>query len=307
MLKFMAIVGLLVLGALACAQKPLPVDRSQQQQQPQKQAQAPQPAAPQPCTSEVCKENAENAERYAYYKSHPKEYLKAAFAPANLSNWILAGLGAVGGLLAILTILVIKRQADLMKEQSDLAKNKERSRLRIEMGNVILEPTPDWFLGLGAKWTVSIYGTTEAFIVAAECRCWVGDKGTYRRPRELDPTGMPDVISPHSKPLPLFVTLYGADGIGDVTASDIEAVRRGEKVIYCAGCIIFKNVFDETWMLDFTQRHDMALLTGGETFGIWNRQGKETNDECQIYPIPPRKRRWFHPLFDRIRSSPNPN
>jgi hypothetical protein len=89
------------------------VDGSHQQEQTQRQADTSQPAAPIPCASEVCKENAENAERYTYYKAHPKEYLKAAIAPANLSNWILAALGAIGVLGAILTLVVIKRQVVL--------------------------------------------------------------------------------------------------------------------------------------------------------------------------------------------------
>jgi hypothetical protein len=114
MLKWLAIFGLLVLGVLGCAQKPLPMNGGQQQQQPQPHAETPHPAAPQPCTSEVCKENTGNAERYAYYKAHPKEYLKAAIAPANLSNWILAGLGVIGGIVALGTLLVIKRQTDHM-------------------------------------------------------------------------------------------------------------------------------------------------------------------------------------------------
>ena len=86
---------------------------SQQQEHSESQTESANPPAPPPCTSAVSKENAENAERYAYYKSHPKEYFEAAFAPANASNWILAILGIVGGILAGLTLWTIKRQADI--------------------------------------------------------------------------------------------------------------------------------------------------------------------------------------------------
>jgi hypothetical protein len=102
----------LVLSVLGSAEKPLPVKGDQQQQQSQPHAAAAQPATPPTCTSEVCKENAENAERYAYYKAHHKEYLKAAIAPANLSNWILGALGVIGGILALLTLRTFKRQTD---------------------------------------------------------------------------------------------------------------------------------------------------------------------------------------------------
>jgi hypothetical protein len=110
MLKRLAIVGLLLIVAPIGAEKPLPVDRGHQQEQPQTGAAQAHPGTPPIQTSEVSKENAENAERYAYYKAHPKEYLKAAFAPANLSNWILAGLGVIGGILALFTLSTIKAQ-----------------------------------------------------------------------------------------------------------------------------------------------------------------------------------------------------
>lgn len=62
---------------LAVAQKPFPVDQGQQQQT-QVQPNTAKPAAPIVITSDIEKENADNAERYAYYKAHKKEYLNAA-------------------------------------------------------------------------------------------------------------------------------------------------------------------------------------------------------------------------------------
>jgi hypothetical protein len=104
--------GLLAISVLACAQKPLPIEGSHQQEQTQPLVDKAQSVTPPPCASEVCKENAENAERYAYYKAHPGEYLKAAIAPANLSNWILAGIGIVGSFIAVITLWTFKRQTD---------------------------------------------------------------------------------------------------------------------------------------------------------------------------------------------------
>ncbi len=121
MRKWLAILGLMLVVAPIGAQKPLPVDGSQQQEHSQNHSDAAHPSAPPACTSDVCKENAENAERYAYYKAHPKEYLETAFAPANLVNWILAGLGAIGGLLAILTLRIIKRQTKAAQVAAEAA------------------------------------------------------------------------------------------------------------------------------------------------------------------------------------------
>jgi hypothetical protein len=96
----------------ALAQKPLPVQGENKQGNAQAKPADPQPLPP-PITSEVDKENATNAERYAYYKAHPKEYLKAALAPANASNWVLAGLGFAASLIGVFTLLAIKRQSNL--------------------------------------------------------------------------------------------------------------------------------------------------------------------------------------------------
>ena len=108
MLKSLATVAL----ALTLAQKTLPVQGENQQNQAQSKTSETRPNTPTIAAVEVDKENAENAERYAYYKTHKKEYLKAALAPANLSNWILSGLGVVGGILALFTLRTFKRQTD---------------------------------------------------------------------------------------------------------------------------------------------------------------------------------------------------
>jgi len=106
MLKNLVIAAVILAGT----QKPLPMNRGQQQEQSQADTSAAQPIPPAFAVSDVDKENTANAERYAYYKAHPKEYLKAALAPANASNWILAALGIFGGVLALHTLSTIKAQ-----------------------------------------------------------------------------------------------------------------------------------------------------------------------------------------------------
>lgn len=113
MLKRLAILTVLAWSILAGAQKPLPVQRNEQQNQPQDKSGETSQNTQAIAATEVEEENAANAQRYAYYKAHPKEYLKTAIAPANLSNWILAGLGVIGGIIAGSTLWVIKRQIDL--------------------------------------------------------------------------------------------------------------------------------------------------------------------------------------------------
>jgi hypothetical protein len=95
---------------LVIAQKPLPMYGYGQPSQAQDATEKPCPNAQPVAITEVEKDNAENALKYAYYKAHPKEYLKAAIAPANASNWILACLGIIGAVVGIGTLRVVGRQ-----------------------------------------------------------------------------------------------------------------------------------------------------------------------------------------------------
>jgi hypothetical protein len=109
MLKKLMMFGVLFVGA----QNYVPLQWNEQQQNSQPHASESQPYPPLIVTSEIDKENAANAERYAYYKAHPKEYLKAALAPANASNWVLTVLGLVAAGIGLLTIVAIKGQSDI--------------------------------------------------------------------------------------------------------------------------------------------------------------------------------------------------
>lgn len=305
MLKRLAMFGILALCLVDGAGSQVPRDRGQQDRPSDKKADSAQPTRPLPPAAQI---QLAPAKQEGNSQQKPSKYpWRELYAPANVPNWILAFVAGWAGFLAYRTLKAIKRQADLMKEQSDLAKSKERARLRVEMGDVILRPKADFFLGFGADWIVKIYGPTEAFIVASQCHSWVGDKERYERPRDPDPTGMPDVISPASKPLQLFVNLRNSDNSDDVSADERIAIERGEKVIYCTGCIIFKNVFDETWMLDFAQRYIVSVLPEGATFGMWSRNQNDANGESQIFPIKSRKRRWFGLLPPVPPATSNPN
>ena len=220
----------------------------------------------------------------------------------------LVGVGFIGVILARMTLLAIKRQADLMKEQADLAKSKERARLRVEMGDVSLSPTTD-FLECGTTWVVNIYGTTEAFIVASECHCWIGDRDRFMSPGWLDPAVLPEVILPGSEPLRRFATLKSADSSREATPDELDAIRRGEGAVYCKGSIVFKNVFDETWMLSFARKYWVKQFPDSSPLEIWTLYGPQAdNSESQLYPfvVDPPKPRWFE-WFHARPHRPKPN
>jgi hypothetical protein len=291
MLKRLAILGLLVLVSGAWSQ--IPRNGSSQHDKAQDKQETANPAKP---VVVVDSQHGANNQEHATEK--PAKYpWKELLAPANIPNWFLVVVGGITGWFVYKTLKAINRQADLMKEQSDLAKSKERARLRVEMGDVVLEPTPNFFLGLGTNWKVKIYGTSEAFIIGSECLCWIGDKDNYQLPRPLDPTGIPDVISPQGKPLLLFANLWNTDGSEYARPAEAVSVLSGKKVLYCTGIIIFENVYDETWMLEFARYYEVTGAEDDETFGLWSRNNKEKQGESQLFPEKIPKRNWFERIF----------
>ncbi|MGO9325209.1 MAG: hypothetical protein ACLP07_11670 [Terracidiphilus sp.] len=244
MRKRLAMLGILLAGILACAQKPLPMEGSQQQKQSQSHADEAQPNTPPPCVSEVCKENAENAERYAYYKTHPEEYLKAAIAPANLSNWILASLGVIGGILALFTILTMRWSAE----------RQLRAYVTVERGIIANVANPvhnrkdnpetvariiDPQAGPTAQITIKNTGQTPAYNLIH----WGSiDIREYPLTTKLPTMPKPDhsywnVLGPT---VPEVKTLRMPRPL---TAEEIEGLRNGFRAIYCNGEIRYKDAF----------------------------------------------------------------
>jgi hypothetical protein len=280
MLKGLAIVGLLLaLTVLASAQEPLPVKGSQEQQHSQNQTNAAHPTAPQPCTSDVRKENAEKNERYAYYKAHPKEYLKAAVAPANLSNWILAGLGAAGALLAILTLLVIKRQGDTFV-------SKERARLAVELEPFELR-TPDQLWEV--EFLITNHGSTKAFIGEAQCLPCIEVEKWKAEDAEIHLViAIPKVLPPSETAVRFTGPMQKGDQI-DLTGWDmdqeiVDSVRSQEMAAFAVGHIEYGDVFGIKWRLRFCRRWRAFYNPDGTLWhGDWQDCGSPAaNSERRI-------------------------
>lgn len=223
--------GLLALGVLTSAQKPLPVDGSHQQEQTQPHVDKAPLVAPPPCASEVCKENAENTERFAYYEAHPNEYLKAAIAPANLSNWILAFLGVIGGVVAVITLFLIKRQADIMETQANDARESGAQTFA-----VLKEQTDNLLISAKAA-TVSAMAAEESSKAANAQIKMVRDKERARisvsvtaNELEISPSHSFDVI-------PIEITNYGVTSAFGVRAKADIFGQPGDDVPYMGNFI----------------------------------------------------------------------
>jgi hypothetical protein len=243
MLKRLAILGVALI-VVSCAQKPLPMDGGQQQQQAQAHANEAQPNAPPPCVTEVCKENAENAERYAYYKAHPKEYLKAAIAPANLSNWILATLGVIGGILALFTILTMRWSAERQLRAyvtvergiiANVANPIHNRRDNPETVARIIDPQA----GPTGQVTIKNTGQTPAYKLVH----WASmDIHEYPLTTKLPPMPRPEhsywnVLGPT---VPEMKTLRMPQAL---TEEEVEGLRNGTRAIYFHGEIRYEDAF----------------------------------------------------------------
>lgn len=280
MLKRLAIVGLLFLGVLACAKKPLPVQGGDQQEHTQTDPAKSQPNAPPPCTSEVCRESADNAERYAYYKAHPKEYWKAAIAPANLSNWILAVLGVIGGVSALFTIHTMRSSSERQLRAyvtvergiiANVANPVHNRRDSPETVARIIDPQA----GPAAQITIKNTGQTPAYNLIH----WATiDIREYPLSTELPPMPQPDhsywnVLGPT---VPEVKTLRMR---GPLTAEETEGLRNGSRAIYCQGEIRYRDAFKKKRWTRYRCMYvaQMCGIIGIGTDLVYCEEGNEAN------------------------------
>ena len=277
MLKCLAIFALLSISVWA--QKPLPMNGSQKQQQAQTHANKARQDAPPPCATEVCKENAENAERYAYYKAHPEEYLKAAVAPANLSNWILAGLGIIGGILALLTILTMRWSAErqlrayVVVERGIIANVANPIHNRRDSPETVARIV-DPQAGPHAQITIKNTGQTPAYNLVH----WASiDIREF--PLTTDLPLMP-------KPEHSFWNVLGT-GVPEVktlrmpqplTSEQIQGLRSGVMAIYCHGEIRYRDAFKKRrWARYRCMYSTYSGVIGIGTDLIYCEEGNEAN------------------------------
>lgn len=184
----------------------------------------------------------------------------------------------------------IAKQVDLMKDQLDTAREKERPRLRIELKNVKLDfsDSPDMIV-IDSK--IRNYGGSIAFILASSCGCWIIDAGSETDGQthpSYDMT-LPEVLLPGNSCEPA-ICLFDEERAVDLTLWDkddprIESIRVGERAIIVSGVVMYKNIFEETWILGFKRKyavHDYAGLKGGE----WTHVESAENYDRQELPKP---------------------
>lgn len=279
MLKRLAILGLLALGVLAGEHKPLPVKGEDQKNQTQEKKDESNPLPPVACGSGVCKENADNAERYAYYKAHPKEYFKAIVVPADAANWILAFFAVIGGILAWRTLTVMRRSSERQLRAYLLPENATISN--VADPELAIGPPretaakihyPEW----GAVVMVHIknMGQTPAHDVLH-----YADLVFREFPLESPLPKIPDSGGLIGAPLGPGVFTSKKKDYAPLTPDQLASLRDGKSAFYLYGEVRYSDVFKKRHFTRYRFLHNSgAGPIGVSTFFTFATDGNETDD-----------------------------
>jgi len=297
MLKRLAILGLLALGFLTGEHVPLPVKGNDQQNQAGEKKEATNPLPQAACGSSVCKENADNAERYAYYKANPKEYWKAIALPANAANWILAFFAVIGGILAWRTLIEMRLSAERQLRAYLLPENATISNVA-DPESAIGPPRetaakiiyPEW----GAVVMVHIknMGQTPAHDVLH-----YADLVFREFPLEFPLPKIPDSGGLIGAPLGPGVFTSKKKDYAPLTPDQLAGLRNGKSAFYLYGEVRYLDIFKKRHFTRYRFLHNSgAGPIGVSTFFTFAAEGNETDDT--------KKKWWKHaPKNQRMRST----
>lgn len=114
--------GLAILVVLLAGQNLVPPNESQQPENPQVKSSSALPEVPTPLAESVPKMGGDK-QRESSGSPFSIDYWREAIGPAYASNWVLALLGVIGGIVAIGSLISINRQVTQMKSQTEILKD----------------------------------------------------------------------------------------------------------------------------------------------------------------------------------------
>jgi hypothetical protein len=171
-----------------------------------------------------------------------------------------------------------------MKKQLDVARQKERARLRVELTQDVdlnLTDSPDLVL-IDCK--IHNHGGSIAFISFGFYKCWIGETSGPEEPEGGDASAnLPEVLAPGESCDPA-IALLDSKKVTDVTMWNtddprVEGVRKGDYCIYLTGTIAYTNIFDETWIVKFRRRYTVYQYGSGLAQGVWSKYGVADDNE----------------------------
>jgi hypothetical protein len=220
-------------------------------------------------------------------KNQPKGWHKFTAWPEGIATWaIMLTLAAIvwqswetrrSARAALLNI-------DVMKEQLDVARQKERARLRAELTQDVdldLTDSPHVVL-IDCK--IHNHGGSIAFISFGLYKCWIGETSGPEEPESGEASAnLPEVLAPGESCDPA-IALLDSKKVVDLTMWNtddprVEGVRTGSHCIYLTGTIGYTNIFDETWIVKFRRRYTVYEYGSGLAQGIWSKYGAADDNE----------------------------
>lgn len=183
----------------------------------------------------------------------------------------------------LLTLFVIAWQstetrdaAKAANSQIQMMMNKERARLRVELDS--FDPKYNGYrAGYRVKATVSIFGSTEAYIERTVF--FAGVMRPDESEIEILPAPMaefPNTIHSGSDPLKTWTILFRTNPMRlwiPVENEEIYDVLNEESLMFCKGAIHYTDVFDGKWVFHFCRRYKVFRINSERIGGHWEDYG----------------------------------
>jgi hypothetical protein len=212
----------------------------------------------------------------------PVKIVKEGIDWATQANWALVIVGIVGIVVAVCTLLLMKRQVDTFV-------SKERARLTVDIdsfhpdgrestenpfpkSNMPPSGSEVWF----AKLRIANHGSTNALIGPALCLACVENPGWDAKKTAIkSQIPLPKVIPPDGNAIEFDARIETDKTHGwKVDRATIDSVGNGSKRIYVIGLIEFWDVFDTHRSLKFSRQWT----------GTWSANAWQSTSWCDYGP-----------------------
>jgi hypothetical protein len=181
-----------------------------------------------------------------------------------------------------------RRSVNVAVEQIEMAKNKERARLEIEIEKFEYTPSTKQLFIQKIRWCIRLHGQSEAFIITSTMIGCIGEPNRetlQNHGRQMDiryVMGPSDRIAQGE----CFISPLSASG-EDVGYFDLTSLKERKGVLWCMGAIVFKDVFGDAWLIRFRRRWAYELfgsdeIDGDGWGGEWVREGEGENEEQPV-------------------------
>lgn len=162
--------------------------------------------------------------------------------------------------------------------------SKERARVRINLEDLSLVPDEGACGAYTVNFTVSIFGTTPAFVTESKCAAYEVPPELIAHEETMDAvmlplSSLPNVIPPDSQPIPQFAIFhFTREGYTEAIMNDVKA---GRLFVGIRGFIKYKDAFDRERETRFRYAWKYASHAPGiePPWGNWEKCGKEEENK----------------------------